>query len=411
MKQSWRHSILRIWFGQSVSLLTSSIFQMCIVWYLTAQTGSAMVLSVAVIIAYVPQAIIALFTGVVIDRFPRKNIIIISDLFIAGCSLLLSIVALLGPLPVWLILLVLGLRSVGSALHSPAVQALTPLIVPKESLTRYAGFFQTFQTVTHLISPGLALFLNSLLPLYLIVFFDVIGALIAVIFLAPIKIEQAIKKKHDKIHLIRDLKDGCKAITSIHGMMALLVVSGLFCFVYAPVGTLYPYITMVYFGGGESGAAAIEIILAFGSLLGSLLLGAFGHKIRPMLGFHGSILCYGVSLLLIGSLSPSGITYFAVIAFFMGVSIPIYHGILNSTFQIKIPNEYLGRAFTVMDAVQALSMPFSMVLSGQFADSMGVNLLYFILGACAVIIAIISFSLPSVKVGFSRSLQEKSKNA
>ncbi len=402
MKHTWQRSIFSIWFGQSVSLLTSSIFQMCIVWYLTAQTGSAMVLSVAVIIAYVPQAIIALFTGVVIDRFSRKKIIIFSDLFIAGCSLLLSIAALLGPLPVWLIFLVLGLRSVGSALHAPAVQALTPLIVPKESLTKYAGFFQTFQTVSHLISPGLALFLNSALPLYVIVFFDVIGALVAVVFLAPIKIEQAKSQVHDDIHLVRDLKDGCRAIAGIPGMLAILVVSALYCIVYAPVGTLYPYVAMVYFGGGESGAAVIEIIAAVGSLLGSLALGAFGHKLRPLLGFHASILCYGLSLLLIGCLSPSGIIYFAVLAFFMGVSIPFYYGILNATFQIKIPNEYLGRAFTVMHAVQALSMPFSMMFSGQFADLMGANVLFLILGICAVALAVISYLLPSVKIAFSR---------
>ena len=42
---NWKLKFYTIWAGQAVSLITSAILQMAIIFYLTAKTGSAMVLS------------------------------------------------------------------------------------------------------------------------------------------------------------------------------------------------------------------------------------------------------------------------------------------------------------------------------------------------------------------------------
>ena len=43
----WKKNFYILWAGQAISVLTSSILQMALIWYLTAQTGSALVLSLA----------------------------------------------------------------------------------------------------------------------------------------------------------------------------------------------------------------------------------------------------------------------------------------------------------------------------------------------------------------------------
>ncbi len=396
MENNWRRKILTIWFGQSISMLTSSVFQMCIVWYLTIETGSASVLTYGVIAAYVPQAVIGMFTGVFVDRFDKKKIIILSDLFIASVSLILAVVASAGELPVLMVFFVLAVRSMGTALHEPATQSLTPLLVPEAYLTKYAGYSQTFMIVSHLISPGLSLFLNSILPLHYIVFLDVIGALIAVLFIAPVKIKKQTPIKR-KIHLITDFKEGLGALKRTKGMITLMVVGMLYCIIYAPVGTLYPHITMVYFEQGTDMAASIEFISAIGSLIGSLLLGWLGAKLNRFLGLIFSMMGYGIGLVITGFLPTSGIWFFAGISLLMGITIPIYYGIITAIFQLKVEEEYLGRAFAISQSANDLAMPIGLIISGHFADIIGANVLFLILGILTVILSLSVLGMKSVR--------------
>ncbi|MFQ8759488.1 MAG: MFS transporter [Intestinimonas sp.] len=75
--------------GQAVSILTSSISQYALIWHLTAQTGSAAVLSLAAVAALLPQGILSLFTGAVADRFDRRKIMAVADGAIGLVSLAL----------------------------------------------------------------------------------------------------------------------------------------------------------------------------------------------------------------------------------------------------------------------------------------------------------------------------------
>ncbi|MDF2645426.1 MAG: Antiporter protein [Paenibacillus sp.] len=76
IQQNWKRSFFTIWAGQAVSLITSSVLQMAIIWYLTDTTGSAMVLSMATMVGFLPQAILGTMIGVLVDRWNRKLIMI-----------------------------------------------------------------------------------------------------------------------------------------------------------------------------------------------------------------------------------------------------------------------------------------------------------------------------------------------
>ena len=69
-------------------MLTSFVLQMAIIWYITEKTKSAALLSAATLIAFLPQAIISMFSGVYVDRFNRKTVLMAADLFIAAFILI-----------------------------------------------------------------------------------------------------------------------------------------------------------------------------------------------------------------------------------------------------------------------------------------------------------------------------------
>ena len=70
---TWKKRYLTILAGQGISLLTSGILQMAIIFYLTAKTNSAMVLSAATFVGFIPQAILGPFAGAFVDRHSRKK--------------------------------------------------------------------------------------------------------------------------------------------------------------------------------------------------------------------------------------------------------------------------------------------------------------------------------------------------
>ena len=50
--RNWKQDFYTIWAGQAVSLITSGVLQMAIIWHLTNTTGSAMVLSMATLVGF-----------------------------------------------------------------------------------------------------------------------------------------------------------------------------------------------------------------------------------------------------------------------------------------------------------------------------------------------------------------------
>lgn len=397
LSRNWKHKFITLWSGQSVSLFTSSILQMAIVWYLTEKTGSAAVLSFATLIGYLPAAVLGMFIGTFIDRHSRKRIMIIADLSIAMLGILLAISSLQGEIPLWLIMAVLLLRSFGTAFHYPALQSVTPSIVPKEQLTRYAGYSQSFESLSMVLSPALAALLFSIWDLTAIIFLDVLGALVAVTTLCFVEIPKAEAPTGKRESLLRETANGFRELRRVRGMAQLMIVGALYAVIYFPIGTLYPFMTMNYFDGGFSESGVVEVVFAVGSLLGSLILGVIGGKISKILFMTASIGMYGVGVLLSGLLPPGGLKLFIVLSLVMGVSVPFYTGIQTAIFQLKFRQEYLGRIFSLSSSVSTLAMPIGLILSGVFTDKIGVNTLFIIAGSLAVLLAIFAAFQPSLR--------------
>ena len=225
---NWKKKFIIIWIGQTISIFTSSVIQMAIIWYLIDTTKSATILSLATLMGFLPQAVLGPFIGVLIDRYNRKKIMILADLSIAFVTLLLAIVSWFATLPIWLIMMVLFLRSIGTAFHEPSLQAVTPIIVPKEYLTNCAGYTQAMESVSFLLSPAVAAILYSKLNISLILLTDIVGAAIAVLTILIIKIPKISRTDHEVApNLLREAREGFHALREEKGMMSLMMIGSL----------------------------------------------------------------------------------------------------------------------------------------------------------------------------------------
>lgn len=396
-ESNWKKTFFTIWTGQAFSQLSSSVLQMAIVWDLIANTNSSIVLALSGIMAFLPQGILGPFIGVFIDRYDRKKIMIISDLVIALASLSLVIEGIFGSLPIWLVMVVLCIRSIGTAFHTPSLQAVTPLIVPSDMLAKCSGYSQTLQSVSLIISPALAAVLYAVWDINYIILIDVIGALIALITLAVSKIPKLDKVEISEIpNVISEAVDGIKALKR-HNLLVFMIICALFSLVYMPIYVLYPMMTLDYFGKTSWHAGFVEIVFGVGMLVGAVTLGAFGgfkNKIHTMML---STLLIGIGLLLSGILSTNGFIWFAVFSVVIGFASPFYTGIQTVIFQEKIEPEYLGRVMSLVGSLMVISTPVGIAISGFVSEQIGIENLFLTLGIIIIMISLLFVAIPSVR--------------
>ena len=394
----WKRDFFTIWTGQAISLFTSAILQMAIIFYLTEKTGSAMVLSIASLVGFLPYAVFGPMIGVLVDRYDRKRIMIAAHLIIAAAGVAMAIIALYMELPVWMVMIVLFIRSIGTAFHSPALSAVTPLLVPEEQLTRCAGYSQSLQSISFILSPAAAAFLYSVWELNAIIVIDVLGAVIACITVALVRVPKlSLEEQSLEQNFIKEMKEGFVVLKGNKGLFALLLIGTLYMFVYMPINALYPLISMEYFEGTPMHVSVTEIAYASGMLAGGLLLGLFGSFKKRIILITASIFMMGASLTISGLLPTSGFVIFVVCCAVMGLSVPFYSGVQTALFQEKIKPEYLGRVFSLTGSIMSLAMPVGLILSGIFADRIGVNNWFLISGILIVGIAIVCPLIPVVK--------------
>jgi len=398
---SWKFKFGVIWSGQAISVFTSSILQMALIWHLAMLTGSALMLSMAAFAGFLPRALFGTVAGAFVDRWNRKLTIIGADLYIALISLALGILTIFITPPIWFILAVLFFRSIGSAFHTPAISAITPLIVPEEHLTKCAGYSSSLESIGFIAGTSVAAILYPIWGLDGMVWLDVAGAIIASLTIVVVKIPAPPKAEPceavAKAGLFSEIGEAFIVLRKQKGLFALLWIGFAFTFVFSPINALFPLMSMDYFGGTTTQAAIAEVAFAVGMIVGGLLLGVWGGFKNRAVTMTLAIAILGVAIGISGILPTYGFAIFAVLSTFMGFSAPLYNSPAMALMQEKIDPEYLGRVFGVYGSLLSFAMLIGLVVSGVFADIVGVNILFLISGIIITVLSVITIMTPSIR--------------
>src|SRR5574344_2050255 len=97
--KNWKKQFAVIYTGQAFSILGSAAVQFAVIWWLTIQTESAITLTIASLVAFLPNMLIGPFAGVWIDRYNRRTVMILADGLVAVSSIILGAAFLLVETP------------------------------------------------------------------------------------------------------------------------------------------------------------------------------------------------------------------------------------------------------------------------------------------------------------------------
>lgn len=390
----WRRPVALLLTGQALSLIGSSIVQYAIVWHLVMRTDSGFAMTVIMLCAALPQAVVSLFGGVWADRWSRKLLIMLPDGIIAVVTVALSLSIARGADALVLFFVVLAIRSAGAGVQTPAVQSFIPDITPEDKLLRVNSINGTIQSVNMIAAPALAAVLVNLMPLWAILYVDVTTASIGIVFVALIRAAKTAPTAARSV--VGEMRAGLRYAWRFPRIRAVLMSYAAVCFInIAPMN-----LTMLLMNRGFQGQsldlgftvlhtasdklAANEMAWSLGMVLGGALLATVGARI-----FHDNMALLAASFLAMGActvalgLAPTLLAYL-VVDFLIGVSTALGSSPTYTLLQQETAPDMQGRVFGLLTTFSGFGTPLGMLVFGPLAEVMDVQTIFVVGGVLTI---------------------------
>ncbi len=394
---NWKKKFAIIWSGQLFSILSSATAQFAIVLWIGMETGSAEALAYATISGLLPQIVLGPFAGVFVDRWNRKWTMIGADLFVAFCSALIALFFYLDTVELWAIYILLTLRSIGGAFHSPAMKSAVPLLAPKSALVRIAGVNEVIQSISIICGPILGAIGLLHFGMSAVMLLDVAGAIIACTALVFVRIPKVTQAAQSAKSILRDMASGVSIIWKNKGISWLMGCEIVINFFVMPIVAVMPLMTLQYFKGSPYQVSLIEGLYGLGLLIGGLALSLWNPKIKKTVLIVFGFSALGIALATCGVLPPTYFTAYAVMTILQGLAVPFFTGPYTVLVQTQFDPKYLGRVFSISGSIVQLPAMLGLLFAGILADDIGVEKVFLIGGIVVTTTAIFLSLIPAVR--------------
>ena len=399
---SLKHRDFRYYFcGMCVSTIGTWMQNTAQPWLAYSLTKSPLLLSLVSALQFTPVLLFSLFAGVLIDRVPKKSILIFTQSASMIITLGLGVLTLTGRIQYWQLLVSAALLGVVNTLDMPSRQSFVVELVGHDDLMNAIAINSMTFNVARIIGPAVAGIVMGRLGIGLCFLFNSISfgaVLLSLFFIHPAAPRPQPKKEREP--MIANIRQGLVYIRGSDRLLVTLLIT-------AVVGTFAPNfsVTIPVFARQvlhqqETGYGLLMSIMGIGSLCGAFLIAAVSKTGPKRFFLYIVPIIVGVSLALVGftgSVLFSGLTL-AVTGFFFVV----FNSNANSTMQLNVEDAYRGRVMSVYILINVGSTPIGNLFAGMVDNLFGARMGYIASGA-AVLLLMIPVYLVLVKRSGIRS--------
>ena len=355
---------LVIWSGELISSIGSGMTAFALSVYVYQTTGSATYVSLITLLAYLPTVLLSPLGGVLADRYDRRLLMIIGDLF-SGLGLAYVLWNIqTGSDSMLPICIGVTFNAVFVALLEPSFRATITELLTEEEYARASGMVQIAGNAKFLISPALAGILLAVADIRLILLIDIGTFLITVTTVAIVRksVGKAVKTERQSIG--REMRLGFAEINKSKGIRILIILMSFVCFFVGILQTLTS--PMVLAVSNAETVGIMESLCAVGMLLGSVFIGILGIKKN-----FSTVLCVagilsGIFIALTGVKKSIFVTGAGVFLFFL--ALPFMNTSADVLIRKNIPNELQGRVWGIISLLSQTGTVLAYALSGVLAD-------------------------------------------
>lgn len=264
----------RLYFsGMCVSLIGTWMQQIAMSWLVYELTDSVLLLATVTFMAQIPLLLATPFMSVLVDRFERRKLLIITQSLSAIQALLLAWLTISGAVEVWHLMVLSLFIGCINALDNPTRQAFYPSLVPKENLSNAIALNSAVINGSRLIGPAIGGILIGLLGegiCFLVNGISFLGVLVALFMM---KLPE-FHKKDIQQRMLTDLRDGFLYISGNIPIRALLMMMSAISFFGLPLMTFIPAYVKDILGGESEMLGVMLSCIGIGSFSAAIYLAA-----------------------------------------------------------------------------------------------------------------------------------------
>ncbi|MBS3966862.1 MAG: MFS transporter [Truepera sp.] len=382
-------------FTRLAANLSSGFFEIAIFWWVLETTGSGALIAIVALVGSLSYIVVAPWGGVLADRYSKKALgswmYAIDGALTAAAGVLL----MLGHLNLALALVLLAVTNTATALRGPALSALLPLILPKESYQQgnatmglavsLAGLssFALAGVATAAFGPGGALLIGAGLILLAALF---------LVFLREPQVAAVKAETKDDSEASEEAKpaqtggfrEGLRVVWQSPLLLSVVLTVTVLNFIVAPLTVLLaPYADLLTAGAAGFGLLAAAPLV--GQLLGLALMNLIRVTKPLAILIMGTV---GVAVSLFG-LAGAPTLAFAMAAMALGGFCAALMNVqLEVIVQTNVQPALMGRAYGLLSALSMGAQPGGYAVAGVLMAVWPIRMIFAVMAAPVLVMSL-----------------------
>ena len=361
-----------LWLGM-LGLWMALQFQQVARGYLAYKlTGSALALGFVTLSLGLPRIFLSLVGGVIADRLPKRQVMLVTLGGLAFLSLLTAVLVSMGVIQIWMLIVIGVLQGTLFSFQLPARQSLIPELVSREQLANAMALNNSGMTTTRIVGPALAGLVISIpfagLPA---AFYGVTVGYLWVLYATwKIRVNGA---PASKVHgaFWTDLRAGLSYIRRSAALVAILSLGFVPIAVGMPYQNLMPVFALAVLDRGAVGLGLLLAASGVGAVIGTLFIAAVSETNRKALlqSILGGI--FGAGLIAFTIVAAHGWFIWSLVALLVvGFAGDSYLALNSTLLVLNTDRKMYGRVMSMYLMTQSIR-PISVLPMSALVDVYG----------------------------------------
>ncbi|WP_128895463.1 MFS transporter [Longirhabdus pacifica] len=368
MKELFKNpQYIRLWLAQVISELGDGITKTVIIVLVSTLTGDPFMIGMVLFAALLPSAVFSSLLAPFTDRFPKRTMMISSDLY----RMVIVLFMIVFSDNAWMLLLLVVLEGIGTAVFEPARAASIPFLVGKKNLSSAMAFSQGTSQALYIIGPsvaGLLLFLGNVNIIFII---NAITYILSACFLFTIS-KLAVKGEvAEGESFFSSLIDGYRTVGILPALRFLILLLIPVTITAGILSTNNSAMFLQYFNVKAEQFGFLQSVVGVGAVIGALVSPLLLKKMKAGVMLLLATGLIGIIMVLVWPLAMLYDYTGSIVLFCWAVIVGTLNAMLNvplsSLFLAITPEKYLGRAAGIYQSTIAVGMMIGILAGGYFA--------------------------------------------
>jgi predicted MFS family arabinose efflux permease len=402
VKLALNGSFSALWAGQFISMFGDRIHQFALAAVVLTTTGSEVLAAFAFVAAALPNLFLSPIAGTFVDRWDRKEVLVVSDILRAAVVLLIPVAAVVNVFLVYPLIFVVTSISI---FFRPARVAILPQLVERDELVTANSAMWVGETIADVIAYPLAgLFVASLMAALPLAFWlDAVTYLASAVLLATIVVRPRTASEeadaNEPKHFMNELKLGWRFLRNETVLLANTIQAAIAQFTVGIMTVLTVIYCYEVYSDSSIGYSAVwgfmEAGTGVGSLIGGFAIGLVGSRLAKGKTIIAGYAVLGLLTFLLAI--TDNIPIAVGLAFGSGVANMVFLIPSQALFQERTPSALLGRVVSFRFAFVFGSMTVAMAVGSLMIIFVPATFVIALFGLITLVTGLAGWFVPAIR--------------